>query len=210
MRATPHSRPRPIACCRVLPHKGEDPAKDGGILYLMKRELEESLAAEFPFMRRGLTAEEQKERWGGVRDLYSGWGLEMGSGWFQLIWDLCAEIRAAYEEAGATVDIVVDQAKEKWGGLRFYWHPRGQKVAIHAFDCLGGPSFRAKPGSLPVHAKVDEIVRKYEEKSTRVCERCGAPGVLRTDLGYVCTLCDEHHQECLERLRRPKEPEKSL
>lgn len=161
----------------------------------MRAELEKMLADEFPFMRRGLSAKDQKEQCGGVHDIYSAWGLEMDDGWFQLIWDMCAEITEAYQAAGEPIDIVVDQAKEKWGTLRFYWRPQNQKIMLHAFDSMGGgPSIRVRPGFSDVHQKVAEIVSKYEKQSAHVCEVCGAPGSLRTDLGRVQTLCEEHYQ----------------
>lgn len=58
----------------------------------MRDELENVLADEFPFMRRGVPAEDQTEHYGGDQSPYSAWELEMGDGWFQLIWDMCAEI----------------------------------------------------------------------------------------------------------------------
>lgn len=42
------------------------------------------------------------------------WGLQCGSGWFDLIDDLCADLRAI------DPDIKAHQVKEKFGGLRFY------------------------------------------------------------------------------------------
>lgn len=174
----------------------------------MRDELEKALGDKFPFMRRGLSAEEQKDRYGGVRDLYSAWGLAMDDGWFRLIWNMCTEITEAYQAAGEPIDIVVDQAKEKWGTLRFYWRPQGQEIMFHGFDFLGGPSMRVRPGFSEVHQKVGEIVSKYEKQSAHVCEVCGAPGSLRTDLGRVQTLCEEHYQDLRakrEQARRERE-----
>lgn len=173
----------------------------------MRDDLEKALADEFPFMRRNLSVKEQEEQYGGVKDLYSAWGLEMSNGWFQLIWDMCTEISEAYEAAGEPIDIVVDQAKEKWGTLRFYWRPQSQKIMLHAFDNLGGgSSMRVRPGFSEVHQKVGEIVSKYEEKSAHICEICGKPGCLRSDLGWVQTLCGEHYQNFLEKLKRRSKP----
>lgn len=166
----------------------------------MKEELEKALADEFPFMKRGLSAKEQKEQYGGIQNLYSAWGLQMSAGWFQLIWNMCAEITEAYKAADEPIDIAVDQAKEKWGTLRFYWRPQSQKMTLHAFDKPGGePGMRVHPGYSEVHQKVGEIVSKYEKQSTHVCEICGAPGSLRTDLRRVQTLCEEHYQDLLEK-----------
>lgn len=172
----------------------------------MRDDLEKALADEFPFMRRSLSAKEQEEKDGGIHDLYSAWGLEMRNGWFQLIWDMCTEITAAYEAADEPIDIVVDQAKEKFGTLRFYWRPQGQKIMFHAFDNLGGgPSIRVRHGISEVHQKVEEIVSRYEKQSAHVCEICGAPGCLRTDLRWVQTLCEEHYQDFLERMGQRRE-----
>lgn len=166
----------------------------------MKDELEKALAEKFPFMRRGLSYDEQKEK-GCIDDLYGAFGLDCSNGWYQLIWDMCTEITAAYEAVGESVDIVVDQVKEKFGTLRFYYHPEDQPIAIHAFDSLSGGGFRVWPGSLEIHKKAAEIVARYEEMSGHVCEICGAPGILRTDLGWVQTLCDEHYQNRVERAK---------
>lgn len=103
---------------------------------------------------------------------------------------LCAEITASYKKSGLPLDIVVDQVKEKFGTLRFYYHPEGQDPGIHAFDVLGGQSLRVTPGNSEFHREIAEIVQKWEKQSVSVCEVCGALGELRKDIGYrVQTLC---------------------
>ena len=62
----------------------------------------------------------------------------------------------------------VMQVKEKFGGLRFY---------------VGGAT-----------QKEFAIIEKAEELSYEICEECGKPGILREDLGWKLTLCDEHYQ----------------
>ncbi len=157
--------------------------------------LQEAISREFPFMRRGLSMEEQKKQWGFIRDLYGAFGLDIGDGWYQLIRDMCAEISAAYEAEGAAVDLVVDQVKEKYGTLRFYYHHEGQSIAIHAFDGLsGGSSLRTRPVSSDLQTWVERIVDDSDERRAHICETCGKPGSLRTDLGWVLTLCDEHYR----------------
>ena len=61
----------------------------------------------------------------------------------------------------------VMQVKEKFGGLRFY---------------VGG----ATPEEF-------DVIDKAEEDSYIICEECGKPGILREDLGWMLTLCDEHY-----------------
>lgn len=64
--------------------------------------------------------------------------------------------------------VVVDQVKEKFGGLRFYYH--------------GGDDF------------VDGMVRMAESWAAQTCETCGDPGTIRHG-GWVRTLCDKHEEE---------------
>jgi hypothetical protein len=57
------------------------------------------------------------------------------------------------------------QVKEKFGGLRFY------------------------PGS--VSDECHDRIMEAESESYKICEECGAPGVMRGG-GWIKTLCDEH------------------
>ena len=50
------------------------------------------------------------------------WGICVGSGWFNILHDLCTKIM---EVAPETIAI---QVKEKFGGLRFYYWPHSEAV----------------------------------------------------------------------------------
>lgn len=63
----------------------------------------------------------------------------------------------------------INQVKEKFGTLRFYY--------------TGGDDY------------VDGLVAMAEEMSEHTCEKCGSLGHLRTDLGWLLTLCDNHYNE---------------
>lgn len=153
----------------------------------MRTEFEKALAEEFPFMRWVLSP---------IDGSYEAIGLDCGDGWYQLIRDMCREITAAYEAAGRPPDVVVDQVKEKFGALRFYYHHKNQPITFHAPDSLpDGHGPCVGPDGAELNQKVEEIVDRYEEMSGDVCEVCGAPGSLRTDLQWTSTLCDEHYQE---------------
>jgi hypothetical protein len=102
-------------------------------------------------------------------------GFECGDGWFQLIWDLCEKIEeelknieiAPKEETkrllrGQSLFNVV-QVKEKFGTLRFYAH--------------GG------------NDKIDELIRKAENKSAITCEKCGKEAKPVQKDGWYATLC---------------------
>ena len=77
------------------------------------------------------------------------------------------------EQALASVDIgwhelviiVIDQVKEKYGGLRIY--------------------------SSPMHEEFDKFILGLETESYKICETCGEIGALRGG-GWYKTLCDAH------------------
>jgi hypothetical protein len=66
-------------------------------------------------------------------------------------------------------DKQICQVKEKFGGLRFYIYE----------------------GSDEMHARIS----KAEDLSYQICEVTGKPGQLRTDLGWIETLCDEEYEK---------------
>lgn len=140
----------------------------------MKDELEKKLAEAFPFMQIKETLEEQ-EAGGRICDLYGAFGCECDDGWYELLYGLCGEITEAYKKHGAPVDIVIDQIKEKYGTLRFYYH--------------------LSQNDSDLRREISDIVIKWEKKSAEICERCGKAGVLREDLPWVQTLCDKCYRE---------------
>lgn len=160
----------------------------------MTKELEKKLEEAFPFMRKGKTLKQQRAE-NYVDDLYSAFGVECQDGWYDLIYELCEEIMKAYTDEGRLVDLVVDQIKEKYGTLRFYYHFGGQSETIQSLDVMGVGGIRIMSKSAPFEDKIASIVAKYEEKSAHICEDCGSPGVLRPDLGWVLTLCDACYEQ---------------
>lgn len=72
-----------------------------------------------------------------------------------------------YVPAGVQ-QVVVEQVKEKFGALRFYYR--------------GGDD------------EVRGMVRMAESMSAVTCEECGVPGTTRHG-GWIKTRCDAHHKE---------------
>ena len=91
-------------------------------------------------------------------------GTECGDGWYQLLSDLCAAL--------ADCHVVADQVKEKFGGLRFYFHVNGP-CDSETFDAIYG------------------AVEAAEQRSFSICDVCGAPGKLRIPRGWHMTRCDK-------------------
>jgi len=155
----------------------------------LKDELELKLAEEFPFMRQN--ADEQRKDDGSISQLHDAFGLDVSDGWYEVIRGLCRDITTAYEKAGLPVDIVIDEVKEKFGTLRFYYHLGEHNPVINAVDSIDdGSSIGAMPGVSDLQKEIEEIVDKWEEESGNVCEKCGSAGELRDDLSWVLTLCD--------------------
>ena len=174
-----------------------------------QKEWQVKLQEEFPFMKRDMTATDVPDnRW----NLYQMFGFECGEGWSQLLHDLCQEITDRYAEADILVDIVVEQVKEKFARLRFYYSFTDAPMKIHAFDSLTGGGIRFRPKADGEDEKRNQlrrdiaaIVDKYEEKSGEVCEKCGQQGTVRKDLLWIVTLCDTCYQEHLDTIKERTE-----
>jgi ribosomal protein L40E len=101
------------------------------------------------------------------------WGVEAGDGWYELLDTLGSKleplIKKYVEEHGEEeAHPRAAQVKEKFGGLRFY-----------------------------MTAQTDEMtaaIVEAEDASETICERCGAPGVIR-DGGWMTVKCDKCHGE---------------
>lgn len=130
-----------------------------------KNKLMDRLAEKFPFMR-----DENNN------PMY----CDIELGWFPLVEKLCQEITDAYNTAELPMDICVEQVKEKWGELRFYFYFVNRKSTTDTADKVK-----------QLHCKIVEIVDRYEDKSSTVCEECGQPGELRDERGYIHSLCDD-------------------
>ncbi len=99
-------------------------------------------------------------------------GFAVGKGWYPIIERLSASIQQHIEFANRKEEVcppvVVEQIKEKFGGLRFYYQ--------------GGDEY--------IHG----MVRMAEEWAGIACEECGGIGKRRSG-GWIRTLCDQHEVE---------------
>jgi hypothetical protein len=110
-------------------------------------------------------------------------GFAVGPGWWPILESLCGQIQHHLDWKNKKSDVVaqvtVDQIKEKFGGLRFYYS--------------GGDD------------AIDGMVSMAESWAAHSCETCGAPGE-RRDGGWIKTLCDHHESE--HQLKRKQSEEK--
>jgi hypothetical protein len=116
----------------------------------MDAKLQDALVRDFPVINR--------DYGGDPRKTCMAWGYEVGDGWEPLL-------RRTFEQLSRLdPPPVLAQVKEKYGGLRIYWH--------------GGPDSDV----------VDDIVDAAEAESYRICEECGKPGEPNTT-GWISTRC---------------------
>lgn len=94
------------------------------------------------------------------------WTSHVGPGWANLVNKAL--------EAEKMWPIEIEEVKEKFGGLRvyFHWHTRPKD---ENWDRL----------TKEVHGYLDTL----ETESLRTCEVCGGPGV-RRKMAWIKTLCD--------------------
>jgi hypothetical protein len=95
-------------------------------------------------------------------------GFAISEGWWPIVEVLCAQIQHHTDwklKQGKDCQVTVNQIKEKFGGLRFYYS--------------GGDD------------EISGMVRMAECWAAHSCETCGNVGVSRSG-GWIRTLCEEH------------------
>ena len=127
----------------------------------MKQEFDELLCARYP----KLMVNRQKT----MQETCMYWGFECGDGWFDILDQLMANIQKHIdlkEKQGLSIpQVVVDQVKEKFGTLSFYY--------------TGGDEY------------IFGLVSMASSMSGVTCEACGKPGKQTGD-SWIKTRCEEH------------------
>jgi len=96
------------------------------------------------------------------------WINDVGPGWRPLVRDLDAKLRAI------DPDYTIDQVKEKFGGLRFYF-------------------------SSERYGELEPLVNEAERQSFKLCEDCGEPGSIEDSGAWLKTLCSDCRKKENER-----------
>ena len=104
-------------------------------------------------------------------------GFAVGKGWYPILKILCSNIQQHIDwknrESEIVAQVEVNQIKEKFGGLRFYY--------TGGDDAISG------------------MVRMAEAYADVACEDCGGIGTRRGG-GWIRTLCDVHEAERTARI----------
>ena len=127
----------------------------------MKQEFDEMLCARYP----KLMANRHKT----MQETCMYWGFECGDGWFNILNQLMGNIQHHIDwknkKEEVIPQVVLDQVKEKFGTLRFYY--------------TGGDDY------------IRGMVSMAEAMSGVTCEVCGKPGETNYG-GWIKTRCEEH------------------
>ena len=97
-------------------------------------------------------------------------GVECGDGWFMLLEQLMRSVESHLNPENSwprkeRIPLQIDQIKEKFGGLRFYYH--------------GGDN------------EVRGMVNLAERLSYSICEQCGSTKNVTQTKGWIITLCED-------------------
>jgi hypothetical protein len=137
----------------------------------MKKELQEKLYNDYPDIFRERTLSPQ------VTCMC--WGIDCEDGWYHIIDRLCLFLTTL--ENKTNCEIIAQQVKEKFGGLRFYYYiAKGNEKD---FDII------------------NKLIWAIEELSFKVCEICGNSGTLCRRGTWYKTLCEEHMTEGYEKVK---------
>lgn len=116
-------------------------------------------------------------------------GFEIGKGWYHIIELLCEHIQTHIDWNNARGErypelsykpieqVKVEQIKEKFGGLRFYYSGGN--------DIIAG------------------MITMAEAWAEHTCETCGDIGKRRSG-GWIRTLCDKHEEERQAQIKEHK------
>jgi hypothetical protein len=125
----------------------------------MKQELDKLLCEKYPKMMVNRNKD--------MQETCMCWGFECGDGWFNILDQLMGNIQHHIDWKNKKEEVVaqvtLDQVKEKFGTLRFYY--------------TGGDDI------------IDGMVRMAESMSGVTCEECSAPAQTRGP-GWIRTICD--------------------
>ena len=141
----------------------------------MRQELDKLLCEKYPL----LTANRNKN----MQETAMCWGFECGDGWFNILNQLMSNIQhhidwnnqnfeKGYSQYKQVAQVTLDQVKEKFGTLRFYY--------------TGGDEY------------ISGMVHMAESMSGVTCEECGNSGETKGH-GWLVTLCETHRTAREER-----------
>ena len=142
------------------------------------------------------------------------WGIDCDVGWGNIIDKLCERLTFIAEKHG--LQVIADQVKEKYAGLRFYYHTQYvqnspfirfknlcfsllRKCNIwvqYGFAMIGIDVITKDMDDKIVFDIIDTLVQDAEDKSEHICENCGDTWAKCCNIGrWYKTLCKDCAKE---------------
>ena len=109
------------------------------------------------------------------------WMEDIPVGWLNSFFeDMCDDLTDILGKHVENFEIV--QLKEKYGCMRAYWGWKHKSLSREEANALS--------------QRINAVLDKYEEISTTVCARCGAPATHTTGpwILYMCDSCDKMYK----------------
>lgn len=136
----------------------------------MEEKLELELVKKFPLILKDYMGDPMKT--------CMAFGIECGSGWYNMLHDLMEKIQNycdASTKNGKHLQVIAAQIKSKYASLRFYYDFEGEASSE---DCK----------------EINKFLSEAEDLSEKTCEICGKDGKVYTQ-GWHTTLCEEHAKQ---------------
>jgi hypothetical protein len=111
------------------------------------------------------------------------WGITTGDGWYMLLDKLCSSLQWSTDR-NSYPQVIADQVKEKFGGLRFYYHTQETEKSKVFSDSEVGKRY-PRTGEY-----FDGMIDFACSMSYNICELCGHPGVCNKS-GWIRCRCEE-------------------
>ena len=123
----------------------------------MDEKLDKELCQKFPKL--------YKDRNAPMNTTCMCWGFDVGTGWYNLIYNLSEKLEALINNLPQKDQehFCAVQVKEKFGGLRFYMTSQTKEMS--------------------------EEITKAESLSYHTCEDCGSNQAKQNNEGWISTLC---------------------
>ena len=110
------------------------------------------------------------------------WGFSFNDGWNLITNKMLSKLDLIQKVSG--IQIIADQAKEKFGTGRFYYHVDDEKCLNKDESVVGNWILI-----------ISDIVRSWEYETSITCEVSGKYGELCTKGGWLKTLCKEEAEK---------------
>jgi hypothetical protein len=118
---------------------------------------------------------------------FGDWGFQCNKGWFDLVYQLCADIEQAATAAK------LDPNSDRWPLME---EIKAKFAVLRVVIDLLNPDEQDDE----LVQRIDALIKEAEDKSSAMCEGCGAVGTPKTNrngwwIRITCTECEEKREK---------------